>query len=263
MDAFLPGAEPYFFSGDPAGCLLLHGFGSSPGETRWLGQHLAAQGWTVYGLRTAGHGTDYRALARLRWQDWYASLLDGYHLLRAVCERIFIIGHSTGGMLGLLASSVLPVDGLCVLATPLSFRSALMPYAHRIKYLRPRVDASDHSDLDRIVREEQARRGEPILGRIRYDTWPSHALGELYALSQTVRDNLKRVSLPLCLIYSAADETATFADRQIILDGVQSDSVESHSLERSGHNLPIDIERETVFALVTDFIRQRLAAGLS
>lgn len=263
MEYYLPGAEPYFFSGDSVGCLVLHGFGSSPAETRWLGQHLAAQGWTVYGLRTAGHGTNYRVLARLRWQDWYASLLDGYQLLRQICDRIFIIGHSMGGMLTLLAGVTLKVDALLVLASPLSFRSRLMPYAHLIKYYRPFVDASDHSDVDQIVRDEQARRGEAQHGRIRYNIWASHALGEMFALAKVVRHNLPHVTAPLCLVYSAADETATFADRQIILDGVQSSVIESHSLEKSGHNLPIDIERETVFALVAAFIGQRLMAGPS
>ncbi len=263
MSYYLSGAEPFFYRGSSTGCLVLHGFGSSPGEVRWLGQHLAGQGWTVCGPRLAGHGTDYHSLSRTRWQDWYGSLLDAYHMLRGGCEKVVIAGHSMGGLLALLAGASLPVDALLVMAAPFSFSSRLMPYAHLVRFVMPYFDARDHSTLPQILREEQARRGETERGRVRYDRWATQALGELYRLAQTTRAVLHRVQAPLCLIYSAADDTVSFADRQVILDGVGSRIVESHSLEHSGHNLPIDIERETVFALASRFICQQLEVGHS
>ena len=40
----MPGAEPFYFKGTAAGCLLLHGFTATPQELRGLGEHLAARG---------------------------------------------------------------------------------------------------------------------------------------------------------------------------------------------------------------------------
>ena len=53
--------------GGDVGCLVLHGFTATPSEVRWLAEHLAGQGHTVYAPRLAGHGTTPEALARTRW----------------------------------------------------------------------------------------------------------------------------------------------------------------------------------------------------
>src|SRR4030095_16396304 len=95
----MPGAEPYFHRGGKVGCLCLHGFTASPAEVKWFAQHLAAEGYTVYAPRLAGHGTRPQDLARTRWTDWYASASDGYHLLRQQCEKVFVCGMSMGGLL--------------------------------------------------------------------------------------------------------------------------------------------------------------------
>jgi carboxylesterase len=75
LPAIMPGAEPFFYRGGSRGILLLHGFTATPAETRWLGQHLGGEGYTVFGPRTPGHGTDPHDLARYRWQDWYAAAI--------------------------------------------------------------------------------------------------------------------------------------------------------------------------------------------
>ena len=52
--AIMPGAEPFYFSGDRTGCLLIHGFTGTPNEMRWLGTQLSTAGHTVLGVRLAG-----------------------------------------------------------------------------------------------------------------------------------------------------------------------------------------------------------------
>jgi carboxylesterase len=160
---YMTGAEPYFLKGDSTGCLVLHGLAASPAETRWLGNYLAAQGHTVHGVRTAGHGTEYRTLARMTWRDWYASVIDGYHLLRPNCEKVIVVGHSSGGALGLMLASDerFQIDALAVLAAPVQFLSRAVARTRWLKYIIPFVDLSDKSTLGDTIRAEQARRGEP------------------------------------------------------------------------------------------------------
>lgn len=259
LPTLLPGAEPFFYRGGPVGCLCLHGFMASPAEVRWFGQHLAAQSFTVCGPRLAGHGTNPRDMARQRWQDWYAGALDGYHLLRGCCEKVFVAGLSMGGALALLLGAGLPVDGLVVLAAPAQFTDWRMTYAHLIRYALPYTDQGDSTDLPQIIREEQARRGEPVLGRVRYDRWSSAAVVQLYRLVEAARSRLPDVTAPLLLVYSEADETVPLDNQALIAGQVGSAVVERHILRRSGHILTQDVERETVFKLAADFIAAQAA----
>ena len=53
----IPTAEPFYLPGNNIGCLLVHGFTGAPKEMRWMGEFLGNQGYTVLGIRLAGHAT--------------------------------------------------------------------------------------------------------------------------------------------------------------------------------------------------------------
>lgn len=251
---YLPGAEPFFFPGGDTGCLCLHGFTASPAEVRWLGEHLRDCGHTVYGQRLAGHGTDPTHLARTTWQDWYASALDGYHLLRQVCQSVVVIGHSMGGLLALLLAAEVQIAGVAALAAPLRFSSRLMARANLMKYPLPYTNQPDQSSLPQIIRDEQARRGEPARGRVRYDRWSTAAVAQLFELSRRAESQLSQVTAPLLLIYSRGDVTAVVEQSDAIASGVSSPTIQRHILDHSGHILTQDVEREQVFTWVADFV---------
>lgn len=254
LPTILPGAEPFFHRGNTTGCLCLHGFMASPSEVYWQAKYLAGRGYTVYAPRLPGHGGDYRAMTRMRWQDWYNAALDGWFVLQEQCEQVYIVGHSMGGMLGLLLAASVEVDGLAVLAAPIIFRYRLMARANWFKFARRFTDQSDKTPLGQLVREEQVRRGEPVHGRVRYDIWSTGAVYQLYILAGVAREHLPRVTAPLLLIYSEGDQTVPLESRDTILAQVGSQHIEQHTLKRSDHILTMDVERETVFQLVADFI---------
>ncbi|MFN8379408.1 MAG: alpha/beta fold hydrolase [Anaerolineae bacterium] len=249
----MPGADPFFRRGGPAGCLVVHGFASSPGEVRWLAQHMSEAGFTTLAPRLPGHGSSPIDLRRMRRRDWLAALLDAYAVLRDQCERVIVVGHSMGGLLSLRLSLEVEVEGVAVLASPVRYAPGLIHYSRWLKYGLIYTDQSDHSGLGEVVRQEQARRGEPILGRARYDRWATSAVAELYALSQEVDSLLPQIRTPLLLVYSEADRTAPPFNGERIRDRAASADKTLIVLEKSGHNLPIDRERDTVFKLASDF----------
>lgn len=255
----MPGAEPFFRRGAgenaSTGVLCLHGLTATPHEVRWLAEHLNTQGYTVLAPRIAGHGTDYHDLERVTWGDWYTSALDAYHVLAQNCERVFVAGLSMGSLLTLLLAQSVPVVGIVGMAVPLKFQSRLMPYAHHIKRVNRYQDFADTSDFPRYLREEQLRLGEPNYGRVRYDICPMNALAEIYALGNTVRESLPQVNVPTCLIFSKSDRTVPFENFQIAVDGLRNAVVETHVLEKSGHIMTMDMERETVFSHISAFIK--------
>ncbi len=253
----MAGGESFFFRGGSTGVLCLHGFMASPAEIRWLGAHLAAQGYTVYAPRLPGHATDHHDMARQHWQDWYTAAVDALGILRSQCEQVFVVGHSMGGMLGLLLAANARVDGIAALATPVQFNNRSMAAAYWAKWLRPYTDQTDRSALLQTIHDEQTRRGEVVIGRVRHNLWSTAAVAELFALAGIVRGCLSSVEVPLLLVYSKADVTVSLDSRDTILANVKTQVVEQHTLEHSDHILPQDSERETVFALVADFIHRQ------
>jgi carboxylesterase len=253
---YLPGAAPFFLPGGPTGCLLLHGFTSAPGELRWLGEAVATDSATIYAPRLAGHGTHQRDLARDHWRDWYGSALDAYHLLRAVCDRVIICGHSMGGVLALLLAAHHPVDGLAILGSPMRFPPRLVRQVGFLRHIQRWSDQTDRSALPEQIRAEQTRRGESPIGRTRYEIWPTAAIHELFALVAHMRPHLPRVTAPLLAIYSTADQVVPVDALDILRAEVGSSAVEHHTLTRSEHNLMLDVERDFVFDRVRHFVQQ-------
>jgi carboxylesterase len=252
----MPGAEPYFARGGATGVMLMHGFTASPHEVKWMAQYLAEQGHTVYAPRIAGHGTDYRDLARTTWQDWAASALDGYYILRAQCDRVFVGGLSMGGALALHTAAQVDVDGVIALAAPVLPFPGMSPDRLRIaKRLRPYTDQTDRSPFADYVLAQQKQLGEPAIGRVRYGMWSTAALEQLMRLIAQVNVRLPEITAPVLAVYSKADATVLMPNLGALQAGLTGAArVETHVLEQSSHILTQDMERETVFGLVAGFV---------
>lgn len=251
-------AEPYFSSGGKVGCLCLHGVTATPDELRWLGASLAERSITIYIPRLPGHGTDPRDLARIRWRDWFACAADGYHLLRAQCDQVFVLGHSMGGLLAFLlaADARFTVAGVLGLAVPVRINHPLIRVADLLKFVRPYLYLPDRTPFPERLRAEQQRRGEPVRGRVRYDLWSTAMLAELNRLMHVTWEQLPQVQAPVMLLSSEMDETVSLSQRQMIVSRLGSRHIEQPTLKESYHILPQDIEREQVFAYAASFIER-------
>ncbi len=263
MIPYMQGAQPYLLHGGSTGVLVLHGLTATPAEPRWLGDHLHAAGFTVCGMRLAGHGTDHRALARIRWEDWAASAFDGYYLLSSLVDRVVIIGHSMGGVVAMALASDERIDlsALVVMAAPAAFESRTVKMARWLHYVMPYSNQADTSPLIAQIKAEQTRRGEPALGRVRYDIWASRGVAELNEMTDYAYEHLPNVTAPTLLVYSRKDETIPYENMAKIQARIGAETVETHSLETSGHILPQDSERETVFETVEGFLRRHVMTG--
>jgi carboxylesterase len=261
----MPGASPYFHRGGQTGVLCLHGFTASPHEMLWLSQHLAAEGYTVYAPRLAGHGTRPRDLARSLWIDWLHSAMDGYHVLRQQCDQVFVAGLSMGGALSLLLSTYVEVDGVIAMAAPLQPYPKLSPRRLRIlKRLRPYTDHyNPTSAFEVYVRQQQAERGDAVIGRARYGLWPTAAVEQLMRLIPVVVLRLPQVTAPALLLYSNADLTVNVASLAVALNQITSTDVVHHVFETSGHVLTQDHEHREVFKWVSDFIAERVQSPIA
>ena len=253
----LQGAAPLFWRGGPTGCLIIHGFMASPNEVGWLGTHLAEAGHTVYVPRLPGHGTDPSHMKRVRWQDWYAAVRDSWHLLRQQCERVVVIGHSMGGLLGLLLAEDETLDGLVMVAVPLQNPSALMPYTGILHWLMPYTTHPSEDWLLQMVREEQLRRGEEAIGRIHYARWATRAIYELHHMIEQGRAALPQISGPLLLLYAEQDQTAPISNMAYAAQAASKAQIEQVTLTEGAHVVFMDVGREEACRRIAAFVAGR------
>lgn len=255
----IPTAEPFFFPGGPTGCLLIHGFTGSPKEMRWMGEYLSAEGYTVAGIRLAGHATRPEDLLRTRWQDWLASVEDGWHLLNsalaytpATQRRIFVMGLSMGGVLALLFGSQryakrCPVAGVVAMSTlfemPKDWR---LPYIRLFSLLQPEV-AKGPPDW---------HNSDAAQDHVDYPAYPTRSIIQLRELLAEMRSALPQVLVPTLLIHSREDTSATPENMDKIYQQLGTPNKQKLWVENSGHVITREPERQTVFQAAAAFMER-------
>lgn len=226
---------------------------------RPLGEALAARGFPVRAVRLAGHGTQPADLARTRWTDWFASVEEGARLLGRDAPRLAVVGLSMGGLLALhlVTSRRVDVAALVLCSTPLRLgqaRARWLPAAARIPSLwrwltrrygmLPKPDGPDITDA-------AMRTASPS-----YRTTPLAGVLEVLRLQATVRPALGRITQPVLLLHGRHDRSVPLENLELLRRGLGSRVLETHVLERSGHVLTVDVEREQVARLVADFLER-------
>ncbi len=256
MRTLLKGGEPFYFQGGPVGCVLVHGFTGAPEEMLWLGEYLADRGSSVLGVRLFGHGTQPEDMLRARWEDWIASVEDGYYLLQESCEQIIVLGLSLGGALSLYVASQLPLTGVVAMSTPFVTPDA------RVSKLRPILPLI--STVWRFAQKDPSsdwHDAETADTHLSYNVQPVRAAVELDDLLREMRARLPHIQVPALLIHSRQDGAVPPEHAQQIFDQLQVRDKELLWLENSGHVVTRDAAREQVFHAAAQFISRVTEPG--
>jgi carboxylesterase len=243
----IPTAEPFFFPGGPIGVLLVHGFTGSPKEMRWMGEYLARGGYSVLGVRLAGHATDPDDLLRVSWQDWLSSVEDGYHLLKGVSKDIVVAGLSMGGVLTLLFAANFQVSGLIAMSTPYELppdpRMRFLPLLWRFMPTFPK-GKPDWQDP------------KPAEDHVDYPDYTTKAIIELVHLVTEMQAALPRITAPALLMQSRKDSSVSYDNMEKIYTHLGSQDKEMVTFENSGHVIVRDMDKNQVFETAAGFIRR-------
>jgi len=242
----IPTAEPFIFHGGSIGVLLVHGFTGSPKEMREMGEYLYKRGYSVHGVRLAGHATKPEDLLRVHWEDWLVSIEAGYYLLQDISEKIIIAGLSMGGVLSLLFASLYHVSGVIAMSTPYDLppdpRRKILPLLWRIMKNIPKGEP----DWDDPTAEE---------GHVSYPAYPTKAIIQLGSLMTEMQSSLKNIKVPALIMHSKKDGGVPIENMSSIYSMLGSTDKKMITFEQSGHVIVRDSEKDQVFSEADTFIK--------
>jgi len=243
----IPTAEPFFFPGGPVGVLLVHGFTGAPKEMRWMGEYLAKNGYSVLGVRLAGHATQPEDMLRVQWRDWLASVEDGYYLLKGVANKIVIAGLSMGGVLTLQFAAQFEVSGLIAMSTPFEVPpDPRLPFLPLLWRIVPKIAKGEPDWRDPTLAQDH----------VDYPYYTTKAVIEVNKLISAMQASLPAVKAPALLMHSLGDGSIPFDHMEKIFNRLGSQNKEMITIKNSGHVIVRDIERETVFRIAAEFIQK-------
>jgi carboxylesterase len=244
--------EPFLQIGPaPLGVVLIHGFTGTPKEMRGLGESLAARGFSVLGIRLAGHATRIEDMARMRYTDWMADVQDGYALMHNIREKVALVGLSMGGALSLTMACRLEVAAVAALSTPFELPRPVSDWTLRLlswihPYL-PKGKEQPGSDwFDPQAWKEH----------VSYPYNPARSILELKRLLEEMRNALPQVRAPVLLMHSRQDTYVPPEHMEKIYERLGSAHRQKRWVENAGHVITEDRTRAEVYEAVAGFLSE-------
>jgi len=194
--------------------LLLHGLTDAPYSLRSIGEHLAADGFEVVGLRLPGHGTAPSGLVTFRFEDMQAAVrMAMLDLSRQAGpdQPIYLVGYSNGAALAVdytlsaLEDEALPKPAGLVLISPAIGISRLAAIAQL------RTGLSSVPGFERAAWQVIQSEFDPY----KYNSFSFNAAGETHRLTRRVSSRVLEIAKggvvegfpPVLVFLSTVDST--------------------------------------------------------
>jgi carboxylesterase len=233
---------PFFINkGSNISVLLVHGFTATPWEVRELGDFLAAKGYNVYGTLLEGHGTNITDLKKTKWEDWYDDVKNADEALSYISSKVFVVGVSTGGSLGImLEEDSYKADGIVCLACPIYMTQKNLWLVPTIKYFYW-YQKRNISDEDKLHY---------------YEYRPLASVQQLTQLIKSSIQKMNNMDKPILIVQNKDDKTVDPRSADFIYNNIHSSDKKLIYLEGDYHVLTKGENRDEVFAMVNTFIEE-------
>jgi len=250
---------PFFYDNDQLknnnkiGIVLCHGYKSAPAEVEPLAKYLNEMGYKIYAVRLEGHGTAPDNLAETTYQDWYESLQIGYSSLSMICEKIVIIGFSTGGLLTLLTASrknkFSKLSAIVSISSALKLMSISSKLAHGVELWNDLLNK-----LSLAKGQIQYVDDHPENPNINYSRNYISAVVQLEKLMNECKKSLELVNAPTLVIQGKNDPVVNPKSAESIHNKINSNIKQLSMLDFNNHVIIYSDKRELVFKEIKEFL---------
>lgn len=212
--------------------LFVHGFLGSPDQFREYADVLFEKGISSAAVLLPGHGSDGRAFAKARLDDWQKHVDKAVDHYRDKYPNLILFGHSMGGLLAARASLGREdsVKGLFLLASPLQMKVT----ARAVKRVLCVKFGSKKLDDDEITGTYRKTNSVYPVSIFTYPLWLRQTK-DLKRLILATKEILPFVAVPTVSVHSKGDETVSFESSRLFEEGLSGTSCTTVILERSHH----------------------------
>ena len=257
--------EPFLLrsNGDRA-CLLLHGLGGGVYEMQLLGEAIHRLGLTVCGINYPGHDCPSPKMPSSTWQEWFGHIQQAYEDLAKTYRKISLVGFSTGCPLALHLANVkcsssekespAVIEHLVLLGPYLKLRYRWYFGFPLETYIR--TVGQTISDLPRFSLPICDRQMEVAARQASFfQSFNLQAVRSAMELIETkAKPAIPNIHIPTLILQATGDSVVDPSGAQYLYDRLASTRKQLVWLTKSDHIVPLDVERETVFAEVTKFL---------
>ncbi len=246
LNADLDG-NSFTYEGNNTGILLIHGFTATTTEVRLLADNLYKQGFTIHAPLLPGHGITPNELNKTTYQNWIETVEEGYSILKHNCSNIFIAGESMGALLSLyLAEKHKEIAGVICYSPAISVHYLWVSLFAR--YFISEIPKTGPSDT------------LPWKG---YKVNPTRASSELYKFQKIVKNDLGKITQPVCVFIGGKDIRISPKSGVYILDHIKSHQQEIHLFDNSPHCMILAQDLPEITKTTLAFIQNNSTSGLS
>lgn len=228
---------------------MIHGFMGGPLQFERLANEVYQQGYSVLVPLLPGHGKRYQEFTKSRAEDWKSHIDSEVEKAAKTYRRIFLVGHSMGGLLALAASRLEPhVKGVFLLSSPMKLRNPLSPAFNRLR-----------------VSLKSKNGGEDILAAYRRGSVPPPPIyllpsmlapaKELKNLIKEVSDHLGEITVPVIAVNSRRDETVSFESLALFDAALTRSNHECIALTESMHAYYAPKERSIIVEKLFELLK--------
>jgi carboxylesterase len=120
----MEGAGPFYLKGNSVGILIIHGGGGGTcADLKPLMEDIYhTKGYTIHIPLLPGYGTTPKELKNTPISAWISALGKEIDYLKKRCEKIFVGGHSMGGLLTLIIAKEHSFDGIFTINAPVGIK---------------------------------------------------------------------------------------------------------------------------------------------
>ena len=226
--------------------IFIHGFMGTPDQFAELMDAVYAKGLSAVSVLLPGHGGSGFDFAKSTAEDWLRSLREEMSRYQDY-KKIYLVGHSIGGLLALNIAVQFDISGIIAISTPLKIY-LFNPFSN-FKRLKILFSKKDNEIKKCYIRCKS-------IGKPYYRTMPLwlRVMLQPHRLIRRTKKNLDCVTVPVLTFHSKNDETVCFKSAKLFEKLLVSSQHESITLKDSLHAYYCDSERESIVKTVAGFV---------
>lgn len=234
--------------GNDAVVVFVHGILGSPSRFLPLAEELSGQGFDCIGLLLPGHGGSARKFSITAPDEWRSHVMSRVREAAERYRRVFLVGHSLGGLISLECAACGGIDGVVLINTPLAFKVSPKQVAFSMKIM---LFPDGHDDPFLTAYRQDFSVADAKL--YEYPLWLRQFFGLFLYIRQT-RRRLKDVKTKVLILQSARDESVQQRSVRLLKEGLVNAKAEVMALRDSFHGYFPERDRQSLHEAVSRFV---------